>query len=213
MKKGKFIVFEGCDGSGKDKQLEMLKPFLFEDTIFTREPGGNKISEEIRSLLMKHSSEGMSAETELLLFYAARIQLLEGVIWPALDRGINVFSSRFSHSTVAFQIEGNQKPELINLLKQIELHLLKEWKPDFSIIFDVPVSVAAERMKHRGGERTRFDDKPIDFHERVRQGYINSVKILGYNDIIVDGSPSEEEVHTVVLKALEGVVSFKKPLS
>ena len=213
MKKGKFVVFEGGDGCGKNTQIDLLKPFLPSDTVYTREPGGTEIGEKIRSILMAHTSIRMTPETEILLFYAARAQFLKELVGPALEEGKTVISSRFSPSTVAYQIYRKERLDLLPFLKQMEDWVVEEkYRPDICLIFNLPAELALERAKERRNhEVTRFDIEPLDSYERVEKGYIKSVKDLGYKNFIINAAPFPEVVHKEVLKVLEDVLSLKKP--
>lgn len=211
MKKGKFIVIEGGEGSGKDTQVALLRRVLSPDTEYVYEPGSTNIGKKIRLMLMDTESKDMLPETELLLFYASRAQLVEEKIIPALDEGKNVVSNRFSPSTVAYQIFGRERPSYLPFLKHLEKSVVGEYKPDLCIILDISPEVGLERIKDRKN-KTRFDEEQLSFHERVRKGYIQAVKELDYKNRIIDASSSPEEVHQKVLDALEDVLSLKKPL-
>lgn len=210
MKRGKFIVFEGGEGCGKDTQIELLKPILSPDTVYVYEPGGTEIGKRIRSLLMDQAARDMLPGTELLLFYASRAQLMEEKIIPALDGGKNVISNRFSPSTVAYQIFGRERQPHLPFLKQLEKSVVGEYGPDLCIILDVFPELGLGRIKEREN-KTRFDEEDLIFHERVRKGYVEAVKELDYKSIVIDASSSIKEVHKKILDALEGVLSLKKP--
>ncbi|MCK5059956.1 MAG: dTMP kinase [Candidatus Pacebacteria bacterium] len=213
MRKGKFIVFEGGDGSGKNTQIELLKSKLPKNTVYVREPGGTLKGEEIRSFLMSEESKGMSPKAEIFLFYTARKYLLEEIIKPALEKGYLVVSNRFSPSTFAYQIYGRRRLDLISLFKKKEKGMVGDWKPDICLIFDVRPQIALQRIKGRTRqELTRFDKEVLEFHRRVRNGYLAAVNILRYNMVIIDASQSSEEIHKRVLEALKLEVLKNVPL-
>lgn len=203
-KRGKFIVFEGGEGSGKDTHIERLKP-LYPNVVFTREPGGTAISEHIRDIVLSKESTAMSVETELLLFLAARAQLIEEVVAPALAAGRNVVSNRFGLSTIAYQIYGRQRQEYLPFLREVSAFVVGEYIPDACILLDVTPSVGLERTKKRPGKPTRFDEEELAFHTRVREGYQKHVSEFG-KSIIISADKPLEEVWSEVQKAVASVL-------
>lgn len=202
-KKGKFIVFEGGEGSGKDTQIEFVQKD-FPDFIYTREPGGTNIGEEIRSLLLSKDSNNMSVKVELLLFLAARAQLLEEVIIPALNEGKTVVSNRFGLSTIAYQIYGREHPEYLDFLEEISNFVVDEYSPDLYILLDVDPEVGLKRVSNRSDENTRFDDEKLDFHKRTREGYIKHVGDLGEN-VVINANQSVDAIRQRVHEVLKSI--------
>jgi dTMP kinase len=165
-----FIVFEGGEGSGKDTQIDLLKKRLDpKTTIFTREPGGTDIGEKVRAIVL---STKMETETELLLFLAARAELVRTVIRPALMEGKTVISNRFGLSTIAYQVYGRERPQLMPFLREASKWILGDLEPPYYILFDTPPEIGLERVGKRGDEKTRFDAEKVAFHRRVRKGYL-----------------------------------------
>lgn len=200
--KGTFVVVEGGEGSGKSSALEFLKErtktYLEKGlckVFFTREPGGTMYAEEIRNVLLdkkRTSGEKIWTATEILLFSAARVQHVNNVIEPQLARGVTVVCDRFSLSTLAYQIYGRQESELIGIYKKID-RMLVNITPDVLIFFDVDPEIGLARRR-AGGETDRFDDEKLDFHHRVRKGYLENAEVYAKQNFILDANRSEEDV-------------------
>ncbi len=186
MLRGKFIVLEGGEGSGKDTQVDRLKErYAGDDSIvFTREPGGTGMGEKIRSLLLSPDSKDMTVRTELLLFLAARAQLVEQVIHPALEAGKTVISNRFALSTIAYQIYGRDRHEYLPLLQEVGEFVMNNCTPDAYLVLDVTPEVGLERVAKRNDGLTRFDAETLGFHRRVREGYLKHAAIGRYHKVI-----------------------------
>lgn len=202
-KKGKFIVFEGGEGSGKDTQIELVKQ-SFPDFVFTREPGGTKVGEKIRSILLNKDSDDMGVKTELLLFLASRAELLEEVIIPELENGKTVVSNRFGLSTIAYQIYGRDRLEYLNFLKDLSNFVVGKYSPDLYILLDVDPEVGLKRVSNRYGKNTRFDDEKLNFHKRTRDGYVKHVGDLGEHKII-DANQSVDIIQQKVREILKSI--------
>ena len=168
---GCFITLEGIDGAGKSTHLGFIRDWLAAHDIaaeFTREPGGTPLGEQIRALLLAVDTE-VSLDAETLLMFASRQQLLSSLIRPALQAGRWVVSDRFTDSTFAFQGGGRGVPtERIAIL---ENWVQQGLQPDLTLLFDVPLAVASQRM---AGSRQldRFEQEKADFHQRVRDAYL-----------------------------------------
>ena len=174
MNKGKFIMIEGGEGSGKTSVINFLmETFNNNDTIFfTREPGGTVIGEKIRNLLMDKSNKDMLPITELFLFCGTRAQHVEEFIIPSLNSGKSVVSDRFDASTIAYQLFGRQKMDLLKVFLALNLIAKKTVEPDAVIWLDVDPEVGLLRKdKSNEGKTTRFDDEKLEFHRRVRKGF------------------------------------------
>ncbi len=172
MTRGSFISFEGGEGAGKSTQIRHLADRLSAagfDIVLTREPGGSPGAETIRELLVNGDADRWSPVTETLLMYAARRDHLERVIRPALDRGAMVLCDRFADSTRAYQGAGGDAPA--SLIAALEDHVLAGSIPDLTLIFDIPATVGLDRAASRGGA-ARFESKGLDFHERLRAGFL-----------------------------------------
>lgn len=196
MQIGRFIAFEGGEGSGKDTQIERLKQKHFgrDDIVFTREPGGTDIGEKIRSLLLSPDSRDMGVKAELLLFLAARAQLVKEVIRPALSSGKTVISNRFELSTIAYQVYGRQRYEYLPFLLETGKFIAgsDDCGPGAYILLDVAPETGLARVAMRNDGMTRFDAETVQFHRRVRRGYLEHVKACRYHKVINAEAPLEE---------------------
>lgn len=168
--KGVFITFEGSEGCGKSTQSKMLADYLKGrgyQVVYLREPGATKVSEKIRDVLLDKKNSAMSPECEMLLYMAARAQIVSEVIKPALKKGKIVICDRFLDSTVAYQGYGLGMD--INLIKDIGRFVTQGIMPDLTILLDVPLK---QGLKHRDGKQDRIEQRPLSYHARVRQGYL-----------------------------------------
>ncbi len=194
---GKLISFEGSEGSGKTTQIARLAQHLQKlgrDVVSTREPGGTEIGEQIRNIIV-HNSKGdeMCAETELLLFAAARAQLVREVIAPALLRGAVVLSDRFLDSSTVYQGVGRNLA--MDPINQINRFAIGNVMPDLTIIIDVPTEVSLARIRQRASDLpNRMERENIDFYEKVREGYLVLAKGLPERFFVVDGTATEEAI-------------------
>lgn len=173
MNLGKFITFEGGEGCGKSTQSRLLKE-AFEkaqlNVIYTREPGGTEGAESIRNLLVRGAADKWDVDTELFLFFAARIDHVVKLISPSLKKGINILCDRFSDSTIAYQVHGYGVPiEKIRRLQRLTIsdsHI-----PDVTFLLDLDVETGLRRANSRNDKENRYESMGIDFHKRVRDGY------------------------------------------
>ncbi len=169
--RGKFVTFEGCEGSGKSTQIKLLGQYLKQqdiDFVVTREPGGSRIAEEIRSIILDGRNGEMCAECEALLYAAARIQHLNEVVAPALESGKLVLCDRYVDSSLAYQ--GYARGLGMKFIEDINYAALYKYQPDLTIFLDIPPRLAFER-KHGADKNDRMESEGIAFHERVYQGY------------------------------------------
>lgn len=174
--RGKFIVVDGGEGSGKGTCIERLQKVLSPDqNIFTREPGGTLVSEEIRRLLKSDANAGSNALTNFLLFWAARSDLAENVIRPTLNAGRNVITDRYDMSTFAYQIRGQENGDLEDLFYRLRFMIGLDIRPDLYIYLDVDPEEGSRRTAGRG-DQDHFDRRSMDFHHRVRNGYLEFVR-------------------------------------
>ena len=194
----RFITFEGIDGSGKSTQARRLADAL-PNAILTREPGGSTGAEEIRRLLVEGEPERWSAETELLLFTAARRDHLEKTIRPALERGTTVISDRFADSTRVYQ--GATRGDLRS--KVDALHsLMIEREPDLTILIDMDPKTALERGLARSSGEDRFEDMGLEFQQALRTGFLDLAKQDPARWRVIDGNRSIEDVWRSVQAAV-----------
>ena len=178
MNRGKLITFEGPEGAGKSTQAAMLIARLEArgiEVVYTREPGGTKLGEAIRGVLQYNAAgEAPCPESEVLLFEASRAQLVRQVIRPALERGAWVVCDRFADSTTAYQGFGRGFP--VDLMETINRFAIGESAPDMTILLDVNVSLGMQRCaKRQTGRKIQYDrieSEALEFHEKVRQGYL-----------------------------------------
>lgn len=167
-----FITLEGPDGSGKTSQIQPLAAFLREKgyrVLTTCEPGGTTISDQIRDILKNLRNKSMHPRTEILLFCAARAQLVEEVIRPHLDQGEIVISDRYADSTLAYQGYGHGYD--LDLLKNLLNFATGGLWPDLTLYLDIDVEEGLNRRRAGGEEWNRLDDYALSFHRRVRAGY------------------------------------------
>lgn len=170
---GFFITFEGIDGCGKSTQIELLHTRLQDegyDVLLLREPGGTAISEEIRNILLDKKNKMMCMETELLLFEAARAQIVREVIEPAISKGRIVLCDRFIDSSVAYQGYGRRIGRRI--IDELNNYAIGKRKPDITFLFDLDPVVAVSRLSKRPQAMDRLDDESLGFMIRTRNGYI-----------------------------------------
>jgi len=201
MGKGRFITLEGIEGVGKSTHIKMLKEYFEKKgikCIVTREPGGTPSGEIIRGILLH---ENISPITELLLYEAVRSEHFEKVIEPALNSGAVVICDRFTDATIAYQGYGRGLDiELIRMLNKLAT---KGIEPDRTIVIDLPVKAAFERLKERGTEPDKFEKLDHDFYEKVRKGYLEQNKRNPIRVIIVDGTGSMEQTHKKIVSSIQ----------
>lgn len=200
-KKGKFIVFEGGEGSGKDTHIELLKA-KYPDAVFTKEPGGTKFGMEMRRLLLEWRDGDIDALAELFFFSAARVQFMKEVVSPALREGKTVFSNRFALSTIAYQVYGRERTDLLDVAKMAIQKAVGDDTPDVTIYLDIDPEVGIKRVESRNDGKTRFDAESLAFHSRVREGFLKHIGDFGAH-AIVDTSGAIEDVQKEIEKALQ----------
>lgn len=196
MNKGLFIVLEGGEGSGKSTLLELIYQYLNNNNIEcikTREPGGIKIAEDIRGVILNPINTEMDGKTEALLYAAARRQHLVEKVIPALNNGKIVLCDRFIYSSLAYQ--GHARGIGMEEIYLINKFAIEEYMPDVTILFDIEPEVGLSRINNNlGREINRLDLESMDFHHKVREGY-NKLLLNEENKIIkIDASKSIEDV-------------------
>ena len=206
MSKGVFITREGTEGSGKSTQLKTIEQYLQQHNrryIKVREPGGTPIAEEIRNLLKTpRKDDAMCDTTELLLMYAARAQLVNTVIKPAIEQGVDVICDRHDLSTVAYQ--GGGRGMDLGEIKAISKVVLGDFKPNLTILLDIDPIKGMQRAKARG-ELDRFEQSKMDFFVRVRNTYLECAKQDPNIIKVVNGDDTLDNVSSHIRKLLDNL--------
>ena len=196
--RGKFITLEGIEGSGKSTSLDTISKIL--DTldiefIITKEPGGGPLGKDLRKILLDKKTS-ISPEVELLLMMADRKNHIDNIVEPSLKKGVWVISDRYLDSSYAYQGGGRQiDTSKIDLLTE----LLKLPIPDLTILFDLSPEIALQRAKNRS-ELDRFESEPIDFHQRIREAYLNLANDNVERYVVIDASKDIQNVKEQVQK-------------
>ena len=203
-----FITFEGPDGSGKSTQIKLLAEHLAglgHNVLLTREPGGAEISEQIRNILHDLRNKAMQPRAEILLYSAARAQLVGERIRPHLAAGGIVLSDRYADSTLAYQGYGRGLD--LETLRLITAFATDGLKPDLSLLFDLEAETGLKRRQTSGDEWNRMDDLTLAFHQRVREGYLTLARAEPERWVVLDATQTVEtlqaEVRQVVGQRLE----------
>lgn len=204
MKKNLFITFEGGEGSGKSSLARFAYDYLKKKkkkVILTREPGGTKLGEKIRALLLSLPNVNIKGAGELLLYCAARHQVVQEVIGPALQKGQWVICDRYQDSTYAYQGFGEKVS--LKVIEQVNRAATGGLKPDVTFLVDVPVELGLKRA----GRGDRIEKKSLLFHRRVRQGFLTLAKREPKRFIVLDSRCTLEELKQAFQKRLEDVLS------
>ena len=203
MTKGLFITFEGGDGCGKSTQLELTEKYLAEKgkkTLKTREPGSIGLGQKLREVLLHYDGD-VASNAEAFLFLADRAQHVEKIIIPAINDSVIVLCDRHTDSTVAYQGYGRgQDIEQINMLNNLATQGLK---PNLTLLFDVSTEVAQTRV---GSEKDRMESAGIEFHKKVRNGYLELAKQDPERIKIIDANLTIEEVFEQVKKIIDKII-------
>jgi len=201
---GRFIVFEGPEGGGKTLQTRLLAETLRaagHDVVETREPGGTRVGNQIRSVLLEPGDYTILPETEVLLLAAARAQHVREVIRPALDRGAWVICDRFVDSTYAYQGGGSGLD--IDSIKGVQAFATGGLEPDTRILLDVPVTVGLERRYAEPASVNRIDLAGVAYHQRVRDQYLALAGAAPDAWLVIDAQGSAESVRSAIWRQLE----------
>ena len=202
-KRGKFITFEGCEGCGKSTQVRLFNEYLNKENIphiFTREPGGEKISEEIRRILLDANNAEMTDECEALLYAAARVQHLNDRVEPALSKGELVFCDRYVDSSLAYQAYARGLGT--EFVENINAYALKKYLPDVTVFIDLTPEDAFKR-KHGADENDRLEQAGMEFHRRVYAGYKALAEKYPQRFVCVDGKQTPQEIFDEILRILK----------
>lgn len=204
---GKFITIEGIEGVGKTTNIEFITRLLSmagRDCTVTREPGGTPLGEVIRGLLLDPQYTGMDADCELLLLFAARSEHLAKVIWPAIKAGRWVLCDRFTDATYAYQ--GGGRGIAMEKIARLEQWVQGDFRPDITLLLDVPVSVGLKRAGSRG-VLDRFEQEQLDFFERVRQSYLKLAARYNERYRVIDAARPLDQVQQQLGEVLQSVMA------
>jgi len=202
---GKFITIEGGEGAGKSTNTPFIVDFLEQKGISvlqTREPGGTPLAERIRHILLD-KTESIHSDAELLLMFAARAQHLHEVILPAIQKGVWIICDRFTDATYAYQGGGRGIDK--QRIESLETWVQAEFRPDLTLIFDLPIEVGLERAGNRS-EPDRFELENIDFFKRVRAAYLERANQVPDKYAIIDAEPEIEIIQQELSSILDRLV-------
>ena len=204
---GRFITLEGGEGVGKSSNLDYIRGYLEaagKSVVVTREPGGTTLGEQVRALLLDHRHDGMSADAELLLMFAARAEHLARVIRPALSEGKWVLCDRFTGATYAYQGGGRG-------IDAERIAILESWvqgvlRPDLTLLLDAPVAVGMARAGRRAEKADRFEREQMAFFERVRQTYLEQAKRFPERYCVIDAGQALTAVQRQLKQELDSFI-------
>ena len=194
-----FITIEGPDGSGKTTQIRLLAEWLREqgyEVVLTREPGGTGIGDQIRGVLHDPRNTAMDARTEILLYSASRAQHVAQLVRPALAAGRIVISDRYADSTLAYQGYGRGLD--LGMLRTITVFATGGLTPDLTLYLDIAPQQGLQRRRLGGGEWNRLDAETLEFHQRVRAGYLELVRQEPERWVVIEAARSVEEVQAEI---------------
>ena len=210
MAKGIFITMEGPDGSGKTTQIEKLKAYLEDkgyDVLITREPGGTRISEAVRGIILNKDFTEMDPVTEMLLYASARAQLVAESIGPAIESGKAVISDRFVDSSVVYQ--GIARGLGIDTVYEVNKSAIRGYEPDITFLLDLPAEVGIARKKNQA-ELDRMENETIEFHKMVADGY-RRLAALNENRIkTIDAALPIDEIYDIIKGDVEILLQNKQ---
>ena len=194
-----FVTFEGCEGVGKSTQLNMLKEYLSatgQEAVYVREPGSTRISEKIRSAILDPANTEMTAETEALLYAAARAQLVSEVILPALSAGKTVICDRYVDSSAAYQ--GYARGLGIDFVRRINSYALANAMPDVTVFIDLRPSDAFRSVRRED----RLEREKAEFHDKVYEGYLAQASTSNGRFVMIKPEKDKNETHRKIIAAL-----------
>ncbi|MFI5001970.1 MAG: dTMP kinase [Reyranellales bacterium] len=202
---GRFITLEGGEGAGKSTQVGRLKTWLEmrrRAVLATREPGGSPGAEMVRKILVEGPAERWDGTTEALLHFAARRDHLRSTVWPALKRGTWVISDRFADSTRAYQGYGHGLDHAV--LDRLYGVAVGDFRPDLTLMLDLPVEMGLARAAARQGAETRYENLPRAFHERVRAGFLEIAAREPERCVVIDATQDVDAIAAAIAGTVGG---------
>lgn len=211
-----FITLEGVEGCGKSTQARLLAGRLEKEgysCLLTREPGGTPIGREIRQVILNPRHNQMSPEAELGLYFSDRAQHLREVVWPAIASGKIVVCDRFTDSTIAYQGYGRRLS--LRMIRSLDRIMTGVYRPDVTLFLDLPLKAGLERARARNHEEAlldegRFEAEEIEFHERVRAGYLKMVRREPERFIVVPVEGNKKQVQESIWKAVKTCIGRRR---
>lgn len=207
---GKFITFEGGEGTGKSTQIKLLADYLEQKgkkTLLTKEPGGTEIGKQLRHILTEGDSDKIDAVSEALLFFADRRIHLAQKVWPALKKGEWVLSDRFADSTMAYQYYAYDKRLQREDINALYTFVAGNFKPDLTIILDIDPKIGLARsFKKAEGMETkevRFENKALEWHNKLRRGYLEIAESEPNRCVVLNADKTVEELHCDIVAVIE----------
>lgn len=206
---GRFITFEGGEGTGKSTQIKLLAEYLKGkkvDVVLTKEPGGTPIGQELRAMLCTGDKDKFDAVAEALLYYADRRIHMQQKVLPALEKGSWVISDRFADSTMAYQYYGYNKRVSKQMLDELYKMTVGDFYPDLTIILDIDPKIGLARSMAVNStyavQETRHESRGIEFHQNLRKGFLEIAKTSD-RYVVVDANKTIEDLHANIVKLVE----------
>lgn len=214
--KGRFITFEGGEGTGKSTQIKLLSKFLEKkgiDVITSKEPGGTEVGQDLRRILVTGDKDKMDAVAEALLYYADRRIHVTKKIWPAIEQGQWVLSDRFADSTVAYQYYGYNKRVPYQTLENLYKLAVGDFKPDLTILLDIDPKIGLSRSLAKAGhmavKETRHESRELEFHNNLRAGYLEMAKKEPDRFVVFAADKTIEALHNEIVACIEERFNLK----
>lgn len=207
---GKFITFEGGEGTGKSTQIKLLAEYIKQkgkNTIITKEPGGTEVGQEIRRLLVCGDKDKFDALAEALLYFADRHVHLVQKIWPEIAKGTWVLSDRFADSTMAYQYYGYNKRLSKKIIKDLYKIAVGNFEPDLTIVLDLDPKIGLARSFNKAKtmdvKELRFEKRELEFHNNMRKGFLMIAKQEPKRCVVLDANKTIEELHSDIVKVVQ----------
>ncbi|MBQ8671011.1 MAG: dTMP kinase [Alphaproteobacteria bacterium] len=208
--RGKFITLEGGEGCGKSTQIKLLAQYLHSrkiDVVLTKEPGSTEEGKVLRQLLVTGDKDKFDAISECLLYYADRRCNLTKIVWPTLNDGKWVISDRYADSTEAYQYYGYDKRVDFDILQNLYKIVAGDFKPDLTIILDIDPIIGMRRSYAKAEEmevkELRFESKKLEFHNNLRNGFLEIAKREPERCVVLDADTSIENLHKKIVAVIE----------